>query len=183
MTNEQLRMLLSRIVSNLNDALEIAIEELQDFDIPRNTEEIYIGNNKFHFAIGKRNPNDYKTITTTPLALNKLKDTIAALAYETKQLNETTNKFLNNEEEKINEKNRLILTKLEKEIDWHIVINPFWGSKEEASHIILLNMYNEYVETKNCGVIYRMIRIMDAPKYNIALDEIPLKAILFKNGG
>lgn len=78
MTNEQLSILLSNIVDQLQDAMSLAEEELEGLDIPRNTEEHYVGKMLFGPVVNK-NHNDYKVIETTPLALNKLKSVIEGI--------------------------------------------------------------------------------------------------------
>lgn len=72
MTNEQLHVLLLNITGQLQRAVDSASEALKSTDAPFETEEIFIGSNIFSLACSVKNPRDYRTIKTTPTALNEM---------------------------------------------------------------------------------------------------------------
>ena len=73
MTNEQLHVLLLNITEQLERAFVTATEALKDTDAPFETTEEFIGANIFSLAASARNPKDYRTVDTTPTALNEIK--------------------------------------------------------------------------------------------------------------
>jgi hypothetical protein len=58
----------------------------------------------------------------------------------------------------------VILARHEDRSEWGLISNPK-ESDIQAALMYLYNEFNDYVEHKNCGVIYRAIRIVDLPKY------------------
>lgn len=48
---------------------------------------------------------------------------------------------------------------------WSVVKNPKWNPVTRGQSAILDNEVNDYAEYKNCGVIYRMIRVTDWNDY------------------
>ncbi len=60
---------------------------------------------------------------------------------------------------------RVVLLRVETHFIWKICCNPSWGHSEKCFSDVLLNQANEYVEYKNCGVQYRIIRFGDIDKY------------------
>lgn len=62
---------------------------------------------------------------------------------------------------------RVLISTLSLGDTWKIVVNPRWNASMRACNQILLSFANDYAEYKNCGVIYRMIRVRDLEKYGI----------------
>lgn len=57
------------------------------------------------------------------------------------------------------------ICRIENESKWDIVTNPAQSDLDKARQW-LVNDFNQYVETKNCGVVYRYIRARDLKKYD-----------------
>jgi hypothetical protein len=60
----------------------------------------------------------------------------------------------------------ILLSRRDSEQEWDQVINPSESDLEWALWS-LDNRFNEYVEYKNCGVVYRFIRAKDVSKYTM----------------
>lgn len=76
------------------------------------------------------------------------------------------------------EKDRIIVSHGEWEYGWSIISNPKIDYFTKASNNILKNEANDYVEYKNCGVSYRMIRLKDIANYMIEREEVKEEWIL-----
>ena len=57
------------------------------------------------------------------------------------------------------------ICRLDGQAEWSIISNMTKDGNYKASQIILANSFNEYVEWRNCGVIYRIVRESDLNKY------------------
>mgnify|MGYP001581746776 CR=1 FL=1 len=53
--------------------------------------------------------------------------------------------------------------------EWSKIENPLWEinslSNESRALSMMINSFNDYVEYRNCGVIYRVIRTSDMELY------------------
>lgn len=58
---------------------------------------------------------------------------------------------------------------------WMVVKNP---TKEEIQNAMpfIRNSFNEYLEYRNCGIVYRFVRNLDLHKYGIQEPTIEVKA-------
>jgi len=73
---------------------------------------------------------------------------------------------------------RILLTKLEGEGFWRIILNPRWDYFTKAKNSLLQNECVEYAETKNGPSRDRMIRVSDIEKYGIKAVELEESLIL-----
>ena len=93
--------------------------------------------------------------------------------------NDTLESILDNKEwiEKIPEERiimsffRVILSRLESNLDWQIVSNPRWDYFTKAQSAILDNGVNDYAEYKNGGRISRMVRFSDLESYGLKIND------------
>lgn len=67
---------------------------------------------------------------------------------------------------------RVIISRLDEDEKWIVLSNPRWDYFAIALNMLLLNHANEYADYKNCGVLYRMIRVESIEKY---FNETTLK--------
>lgn len=58
----------------------------------------------------------------------------------------------------------ILLARLDTEQEWKEVSNPQQSDLDNA-YRFLWNTFNEYVEYKNCGVVYRFVRAKDLAEY------------------
>lgn len=62
----------------------------------------------------------------------------------------------------------VLICKTDNQKGWDMISNPNFSSEnsqENRAKTILLNSFNEYVEWRNCGVRYRVIRKADLGDY------------------
>jgi len=72
----------------------------------------------------------------------------------------------------IQSNDRVLVSKLNNREYWSVISNPKNDILTQSMSTILLYSTNDYVEFRNCGALYRMVRYCDIEKYGISKSDI-----------